>query len=126
MSQSAGYFIVEASAMPEIFRKVAEDSQYFYSAYVAAAGTELCAVHGEGGQIVNPDDPNSSGDPNTDPEAPGGEPGTDDPGEGPSTDPGQPGTDDPGTPGSSSSSTADPAGEGGVAINPDTGRPYGY
>mgnify|MGYP000081443371 CR=1 FL=1 len=24
MSQSAGYFIVEASAMPEIFRKVAE------------------------------------------------------------------------------------------------------
>ncbi len=41
----------------------------------------------------------------------------------------QPGTDDPGTPGSSSSSTTDPTGnnsEGGVAINPETGRPYGY
>ena len=32
---------------------VAEDSQYFYSAYVAAAGTEQCTVHGEGGQIID-------------------------------------------------------------------------
>ena len=108
---------------------VAEDSQYFYSAYVAAAGTEQCTVHGEGGQIIDPDDPNGVEDPNGDPGGSGDEPGTGDPGGDSSGSSSQPGTDDPGTPGSSSSSTTDPMGnnsEGGVAINPETGRPYGY
>ena len=59
---------------------VAEDSQYFYSAYVAAAGTEQCTVHGEGGQIIDPDDPNGVEDPNGDPGGSGDEPGTGDPG----------------------------------------------
>ena len=108
---------------------VAEDSQYFYSAYVAAAGTEQCTVHGEGGQIIDPDDPNGVEDPNADPGGSGDEPGTGDPGGDSSGSSSQPGTDDPGTPGSSSSGTTDPMGntsEGGVAINPETGRPYGY
>lgn len=108
---------------------VAEDSQYFYSAYVAAAGTEQCTVHGEGGQIIDPDDPNGVEDPNGDPGGSGDEPGTGDSGGDSSGSSSQPGTDDPGTPGSSSSSTTDPMGnnsEGGVAINPETGRPYGY
>ena len=82
-----------------------------------------------GGQIIDPDDPTGVEDPNGDPGGSGDEPGTGDPGGDSSGSSSQPGTDDPGTPGSSSSSTTDPMGnnsEGGVAINPETGRPYGY
>ena len=107
----------------------AEDSQYFYSAYVAAAGNELCAVHSGSEEPVNPDDPNASGEPGNDPSGSGEQPGTDDP----TVDPSEPETDDPGTIGSSSSSsgqTGSQGGEGdsgaGIVINPETGRPYGY
>lgn len=106
----------------------AEDSQYFYSAYVAAAGTEPCQVHGEGGVILDPNNPEGGLEPGTDPEGSQEQPGTDDP----SDITGEPGGDDPGGAGSSSSSGSQESpgssGEGGtgVAINPETGRPYGY
>ena len=110
---------------PNVGGAWAEDSQYFYSAYLAAAGTTACTVHGEGGLVVDPNDPNGGLVPGTDPDGSGGQPGTDDPGD--IAD--QPGGDDPGGAGSSSSSSSQqPAGssEGDVAINPETGRPYGY
>ena len=59
----------------------AQDSQYFYSAYLAAAGTTPCTVHGEGGVVTDPNDPNGSEEPET-----GGETGTDDPSQEPSQD----------------------------------------
>ena len=104
----------------------AEDSQYFYSAYIAAAGTETCTVHSEGGEVTDPNDPNAPEMPGEDPGGSGGETGgIDDPSGETPTDPDQSGTDDPGTPGSSgSSSTTEPPSDGG--INPETGRPYGY
>ena len=110
---------------PSVGGAWAEDSQYFYSAYLAAAGTTACTVHGEGGLVVDPNDPNGGLVPGTDPDGSGGQPGTDDPGD----ITGQTGGDDPGGAGSSSSSgSQQPAGssEGDVAINPETGRPYGY
>ena len=110
---------------PSVGGAWAEDSQYFYSAYLAAAGTTACTVHGAGGLVVDPNDPNGGLVPGTDPDGSGGQPGTDDPGD----ITGQPGGDDPGGAGSSSSSgSQQPAGssEGDVAINPETGRPYGY
>ena len=104
----------------------AEDSQYFYSAYIAAAGTETCTVHSEGGEVTDPNDPNAPEVPGEDPGGSGGETGgIDDPSGETPTDPDQSGTDDPGNPGSSgSSSTTEPPSDGG--INPETGRPYGY
>ena len=105
---------------------VAEDNQYFYSSYLAVAGTTTCLVHSGGGT----EDPDVPAEPGSDPGSSEQQPGTDDPGEVPSTDPEQPGTDDPGTPGSPSSSGSTPAEDGGeddtVEINPETGRPYGY
>ena len=41
---------------PSVGGAWAEDSQYFYSAYLAAAGTSACTVHGEGGLVVDPND----------------------------------------------------------------------
>ena len=87
---------------------------------------EQCTVHGEGGQIIDPDDPNGVEDPNADPGGSGDEPGTGDPGGDSSGSSSQPGTDDPGTPGSSSSGTTDPMRNGrsaAVAINPETDGP---
>ena len=116
---------------PNVGGAWANDSQYLYSSYMTEAGTATCAVHTENSEVTDPNNPDGSLDPGTNPDGSGQGTGTDDPSiTDPSTDPSQPGTDDPGAPDASgSASSTDPAGsteDPMTGINPETGRPYGY
>ena len=103
---------------------VAEDSQYFYSAYVRGRHR---AVHRprRGRPDHRPRRPQWGGGPQRRPRRFRDEPGTGDPGGDSSGSSSQPGTDDPGTPGSSSSGTTDPMGNAARAGWPSIRRPAG-